>query len=104
MGISLVPLIMKNERRSFLKRDVVGRASFKRRFFLYRDWEWKLIYFAELDLLQLFNVVRDPMERDNLIQDQPELAAALERELFGYLERVEGKTYRPLLTKVPPDG
>jgi arylsulfatase A-like enzyme len=104
MGISLVPLILKNERRSYLKRDVVGRASFKRRFFLYRDWEWKLIYFAELDLLQLFNVVRDPMERNNLIQDKPKLAAELERELFGYLESVEGKTYRSLLTEVPPDS
>jgi arylsulfatase A-like enzyme len=104
MGISLIPLILKNERRRYLKRDIMGRASFKRRFFLYRDWEWKLIYFAELDLLQLFNVVRDPMERDNLIQDKPKLAAELERELFDYLESVEGKTYRPLLTETTPGG
>jgi hypothetical protein len=44
------------------------------------------------------------MERDNLIQDKPKLAAELERELFDYLERVEGKTYHPLLTEAPPDG
>jgi hypothetical protein len=44
------------------------------------------------------------MEQDNLIQDKPKLAAELEGELFGYLERVEGKTYHPLLTDEPPDG
>jgi hypothetical protein len=69
MGISLVPLILKNDRARYLKRDIVGRASFKRRFFLFRDWQWKFIYFAEL-----------------------------EQQLLGYLKRVEGKTYRPLLT------
>jgi glucan phosphoethanolaminetransferase (alkaline phosphatase superfamily) len=98
MGISLVPLILNNERTPYLKRDVVGRASFKRRFFLFRDWQWKLIYFAELDLLQLFNVVKDPREKQNLVEEKPELAAEMERQLFGYLKRVEGKTYRPLLT------
>ena len=50
MGISLVPLILGNERQAYLKRDVVGRASFKRRYFLYRNWEWKLVYFAELSV------------------------------------------------------
>jgi glucan phosphoethanolaminetransferase (alkaline phosphatase superfamily) len=99
MGISLVPLIRGKERQRYLKRDVAGRASFKRRYFLYRNWEWKLIYFAELDLLQLFNVVKDPSEKNNLLAEEPELAAELEQELLKYLKTVEGKTYRPLLTK-----
>jgi arylsulfatase A-like enzyme len=99
MGISLVPLLLKNERKRYLKRSVAGRASFKRRYFLYRNWEWKLVYFAELDLLQLFNTVKDPMEKNNLLQEEPKLAAEMEKELFAYLERVEGKTYRPLLSK-----
>jgi hypothetical protein len=98
MGVSLVPLLVGNERQRYLRRDVVGRASFKRRYFLYRDWEWKLVYFAELDLLQLFNTLTDPMERVNLIQEQKALAGELERELLEYLETVEGKTYRPLMT------
>ncbi len=97
MGISLVPLLLGKERAKYLKRDVVGRASFKRRYFLYRNWKWKLVYFAELDLLQLFNTVEDPMERENLLQEEEGLAAELERHLFRYLERVERKTYRPLL-------
>jgi arylsulfatase A-like enzyme len=99
MGLSLVPLILRNEKRQFLKRDVVGRASFKRRYFLYHNWEWKLVYFAELDLLQLFNVVTDPGEKNNLLNEEPELAAQLEKSLFNYLKMVEGKTYRTLLSE-----
>jgi hypothetical protein len=51
------------------------------------------VYFAELDLLQLFNVVRDPLEKNNLLEEEPELAGELQRELFDYLKKVEGKTY-----------
>ncbi len=98
MGVSLVPLILKNQKQQFLQRDIVGRASFKRRYFLYHNWEWKLVYFAELDLLQLFNVVTDPKEKNNLINEDPELAARLEKSLFDYLKRVEGKTYRSVLS------
>ena len=99
MGISLVPLILDNKKERYLKRDVVGRASFKRRYFFYRNWEWKLVYFAELDLLQLFNVIQDPLEKNNLLQEETDLAADLEKELVDYLEKVEGKTYRALLSR-----
>jgi arylsulfatase A-like enzyme len=98
MGISLVPLLKGRERNRYLQRDIVGRASFKRRYFLYRNWEWKLIYFAELDLLQLFNTVEDPGETRNLLQERPGLAGELESELLRYLARIEGKNYRPLLS------
>jgi glucan phosphoethanolaminetransferase (alkaline phosphatase superfamily) len=103
MGISLVPLILNGDPAPYLKRDVVGRASFKRRYFLFRNWQWKFIYFAELDLLQLFDVVADPLEKKNLIEEEPRLAAELEQQLMGYLEQVEGKTYRPLLTQSSPN-
>ncbi|MGI0028115.1 MAG: hypothetical protein ACREAQ_00185, partial [Nitrososphaera sp.] len=80
-------------------RDVVGRASFKRTYFLYRDWRWKLTWSAEFDLVQLFDLAMDPGERHSLVQEQPELAAHLERDLVAYLARVEGRVYRPLLTR-----
>ncbi len=97
MGISLVPLLLGKERAHYLHRDILGRASFTQRYFLYRNWKWKLVYSADFDLLQLFNTARDPAERKSLLQEKPELAAELERELLGYLERVGGKSYRPLL-------
>jgi len=78
---------------------VVGRASFKRRYFLYRNWEWKLVYLAELDLLQLFNVIDDPSEKNSLLEEESVLAAELEQELLEYLGTVEGKTYRSIFSK-----
>jgi glucan phosphoethanolaminetransferase (alkaline phosphatase superfamily) len=100
MGISLLPMLLGKERRQYLNRDVVGRASFKRRYFLYRNWEWKLVYFAELDLLQLFNVLKDPLEKKNRLNERPSLAATMEQNLFEYLEKVEGKTYRGRLSNL----
>ena len=100
MGISLVPLILGQERKWYLKRDVVGRASFKRRYFLYRNWEWKLVYFGELDLLQLFNVIEDPLEKNNLLNERPLLAAEMEKDLLDYLAKVEGRTYRGLFSNL----
>ena len=97
MGISILPLIQGEVRRRYLTRDVAGRAAFKRRYFLYRNWEWKLVYFAGLDLLQLFNVKRDPEERTNLLTEEPVLTSELERELHEYLKVTEGRTYRPVL-------
>ncbi|MGD8739658.1 MAG: sulfatase-like hydrolase/transferase [Desulfobacterales bacterium] len=98
MGISLLPLILGKERQRYLQRDVVGRASFKRRYFLYRNWQWKLVYFAELDLLQLFNVIDDPLEKNNLLNERPFLAAEMEKNLLDYLGKVEGRTYHGLLS------
>ena len=100
MGISLRALILGNEKQRYLNRDVVGRASFKRRYFLYRDWEWKLVYFAELDLLQLFNVLEDPMEKKNWLNERPSLAVKMEQDLVDYLEKIEGKTYRRRLSNL----
>jgi glucan phosphoethanolaminetransferase (alkaline phosphatase superfamily) len=102
MGISLVPLLTADDRTRYLQRDIVGRASFKRRYFLYRNWQWKFIYFAELDLAQLFNIAEDPLEKNNLVEAKPRVAAELEQKLLHYLRRVEGKTYQPLLSRSLP--
>jgi len=99
MGVSLRPLIANGEKAAYLHRTVAGRASFKRRYVWYRDWEWKLVYSAELDVLQLFNVVRDPLERRNLLQECPVLATDMESELLGYLKQVEGRTYLPVMPR-----
>ncbi|MCJ7595480.1 MAG: hypothetical protein MUO52_11990 [Desulfobacterales bacterium] len=60
----------------------------------------ELIYFAELDLPQLFNTATDPLESMNLLQEEASLAAELERDLFGYLEKGERKTSRPLFSRM----
>jgi hypothetical protein len=99
MGISLVPLLRGSERARYVARDVIGMASFKRRYFLLRDWRWKLVYWADFDVLELFDIAADPGERRNLLQERPALAAELERELLEYVARVSGAVYRPLLSE-----
>jgi hypothetical protein len=61
-----------------------------------------LVYFAELDLLQLFNVIEDPQEKKNMIAEEPELAAELERVLLDYLEMVEGKLMKIIVSGETP--
>lgn len=97
MGISLLPLIKGNQRKRYIERNVAGRASFKRRYFLYHNWTWKLVYLAELDIIQLFNVVSDPSEKINMIEEKPVLARELQQELIEYIEFVEGKTYHLIM-------
>jgi len=43
--------------------------------------------------------VKDPMEKNNLLEEEPEMVAEMEKELFSCLEKVEGKTYRSLLSE-----
>jgi hypothetical protein len=39
------------------------------------------------------------LEKNNLLAEEPELAAELAQELLDYLKAVEGKTYRSILSK-----
>jgi len=45
-------------------------------------------------------VIKDPLEKNNLLHEQPYLAARMEQDLVDYLGKVEGKTYRGLLSNL----
>ena len=60
---------------------------------------WKLVYHAELDIIQLFNVVSDPFEKINMLEEKPALAKRLQQDLIDYLGVVEGKTYHLIENK-----
>jgi len=47
-------------------------------------------------------LAKDPLEKKNLLQEQPQLAGNLEKKLFNYLKAVEGKTFRSVLFNVDP--
>src|SRR5260370_18157681 len=63
MGISVVPLLLGQERGRYLHRDVVGRASFKRNYFLYPHWRWELIYPPPFPPPHPFQLGRAPPQR-----------------------------------------
>jgi hypothetical protein len=45
-------------------------------------------------------VIEDPLEKNNLINEQPFLPAKMEKELLDCLGKVEGKTYRGLFSNL----
>ena len=53
-----------------------------------RRSEWKLIHFYEDGRDELYNLNRDISESENVIEENQELAEALKKELFTYLETV----------------
>jgi hypothetical protein len=44
------------------------------------------------------------LEKNNLLNERPLLAAEMEKDLLDYLSKVEGKTYRGLLSNVQKEN
>ena len=53
-----------------------------------RQGDWKLIEFFEKGTLELFNLKTDPFEKNNLIENNPEKAQALLKNLAGWRKSV----------------
>lgn len=53
-----------------------------------REGEWKLIHYWEDGTNELYNLVSDASEHENLIEREPETAGRLEQNLLGWLDEV----------------
>lgn len=68
-----------------------------------REGDWKLIHYWEDDKNELYNLVTDPGEQNNVLQQQEELATRLENNLSNFLNEVNANrpeidtTYDPKL-------
>lgn len=51
--------------------------------------EFKLISTDSIPNFELYNLIEDPSEKENIIQDYPEIAAKMEKELEDWLDSVE---------------
>jgi len=56
-----------------------------------RAGDYKLIYFWEDMRAELYDLEKDSSEQRDLAEEMPEIAAALEGELLGYLSEVEAR-------------
>lgn len=54
--------------------------------------DWKLIYYWEDGRSELYNLIKDIHEDYNMLEDQPELAKALRKQLLDWLKSVNAKT------------
>ena len=83
-GVDLLPFVRgeadgRPHQTLFWKKDV--RAAV-------RDGDWKLIRFADRPP-ELYNLIEDPAEQDNLAADHPELVAELFRKIFAWEQTLE---------------
>ena len=60
-----------------------------------REGDLKLIEFAETERVELYDLRRDPTEREDLAAKQPETAARLRKNLHGWSESVGAQAATP---------
>lgn len=56
---------------------------------------WKLVKFYETGSLQLYELSKDPSERNDLAREQPERVAELDKKLTDYLKTVDAQFATP---------
>ena len=99
-GVSLVPLINEDKKVREYAFSETGRPYFnqnkrayipgiKGKWRMIRTNKWKLIYIPhpEKDIFELYNIEKDPMEKNNLIEQEPEKADFLKKRLFEWIPK-----------------
>lgn len=94
-GRSMMPLV-RGEERMPEPEFYVTECTWERKHG-WRTPEWKLIVSLEPDfhfreMKELYNLVQDPEENHNVIEENPEIAEALEKRLNAWVERRERET------------
>lgn len=97
-GKSVVPLL-RGERKANYSEFYLSECTWMRK----RGWrtpEWKLIEALEPDFhnkppVELYNLVDDPEENNNLAQDQPEVVEVLKKRMRSWVEKRMSETGLP---------
>jgi len=94
-GQSLMPLIRGQERISEPEMYIT-ECTWQRKHG-WRTPEWKLILALEPDfhyreMKELYNLVKDPGENNNVIEENPEIAEALEKRMHAHIAKREAET------------
>jgi arylsulfatase A-like enzyme len=97
-GHSLLPLI-KGEPRAAEPEFYITECTWMRKHG-WRTPEWKLIVALEPDFhfkpeIELYNLIADPKEANNVAEDNPEIVDALRKRMMAFIERREKETGRP---------
>lgn len=108
-GRSLVPA-MRGEPFERVSEFYITEATWMRKHG-WRTPEWKLIRALEPDLhfkpeVELYNLVRDPLELHNVAEEEPEIVALLTKRMEDHIARREAQTGRrnPIYTNLNWNG
>ena len=94
-GKSLMPMV-KGEVASYDSEFYITECTWMRK----QGWrtpQWKLIVALEPDFhfkppVELYNLIEDPLENNNLAEREPEIVAALKTRMEQWIEKREGET------------
>ena len=97
-GKSAIPL-MNEERLANYPEFYISENTWMRK----RGWrtaEWKLIEVLEPDFhnkpsIELYNLIDDPKENCNLVQDEPEIVDVLKKRMTSWVEKRMAETKKP---------
>ena len=103
-GVSLIPLI-NGAVFSYESEFYITECTWMRKHG-WRTPEWKLIHALEPDfhfkpMVELYNLIEDPQENDNLAEANPDIVAKLETRMQSWIEKRESETgmENPMMTQ-----
>lgn len=85
-GVSLMPLMVGDQTR-LGRKDIVSFCSFEDAYSLIHDRRWKLHYHRSEDYMLLFDLKNDPLERRNLVDENPGMTTNLVNRMAAFLWR-----------------
>ena len=97
-GRSLMPLV-RGEYREAEPEFYITECTWMRKHG-WRTPEWKLIVALEPDFhfkpeLELYNLIKDPEENNNVADENPEVVEMLKTRMYNWIEKREKETGRP---------
>lgn len=109
-GRSLMPLV-RGERREAEPEMYITECTWMRKHG-WRTPEWKLIIALEPDFhfkpgIELYNLIKDPEENNNVAEENPEVVAMLKTRMESFIQKREAETGRtaPIYTHfLRPEG
>lgn len=109
-GRSLMPLV-RGERREAEPEMYITECTWMRKHG-WRTPEWKLIIALEPDFhfkpeIELYNLIKDPEENNNVAEENPEVVAMLKARMESFIQKREAETGRtaPIYTHfLRPEG
>lgn len=83
-GESLIPIMngQKSDLDAYSETDYLYKV-FKRS--IRKSNGWKIIYSIDTNEFELYNLNKDPSEKNNLVEQEPKIAYGMEQELLKYM-------------------